>query len=436
MILNAIAKQLTLKDDGQIYFQSDSTNPLAGEPIAQLVKGSSILQPDVQFNLPVEQDNDDTKLFVSNWMKAHLCTVLSPLVAMLDGDETPDVVRSIFIRLFQNLGIMKRGDLEDLITQLDAEQRKFIRQKKVKLGPILVFLPELNKPAAVRIRALLWALFNDKSLPAPVPRDGAVSQKIDPETAPYDFYQCIGYPVYADRAIRIDMVDRVMSAIYDSADKGKFRAQHSFAEWMGCGIQDMYKILEAMGHKRIEAPVAAEPVISDDVTDAVVTETPLEESVSAEIPVAETVTETAPVAAETVPVKAKPVLDEFFLRKGQAHKDRAPRRDYNQNRREQGQEGENNQQQRPFAKRNFTKPDAAPSGQKPKFAPERTFGKPNDMKRPDRDFKDRDGGGSRKFNKSRERDDRREQEPRVFSANAKTTDNPFAILSQLTSSKN
>jgi ATP-dependent RNA helicase SUPV3L1/SUV3 len=121
----------------------------------------------------------------------------------------------------------------------------------------LVFLPALNKPAGVKLRGLLYALWNDKPLPPPLPRDGVVSQKVD-ESANRDFYRAIGYPVYGPRAIRIDMLDRVISAVYDNAKDGKFQAQHKMAEWLGCQIDDLYGVLTAMGHRKIEAPVKEE----------------------------------------------------------------------------------------------------------------------------------------------------------------------------------
>lgn len=449
MILNCEPKQLSLKDDGQIYFQPDASNPLPGAPVAQLVKGETILQPDVQFFLPEAENNDDTKTFVSNWVKAHLCTVLSPLVAMLDGTDTPEPVQNIFIKLFQNLGIVKRAELDELIAQLDAEHRKLIRAKKVKLGPVLVFLPELNKPAAVRVRGLLWALFNDQSLPAPCPRDGAVSVKIDPATANTEFYQMIGYPLYADRAIRIDMLDRVISAIYDSADKGKFRAQHAFAEWMGCGIQDMYAILSAMGHKQIEKPAIAEGevAVSETVVSEAVESVPASEvsaddvksePVQAEAATSETATPTPAPAP-----KAKPELDEFFLRRGQAHKDNARKEGARRPHFNKAHAGAAHAGDESSSKqRHFTKPD------REKFAGKNNnasfdksdkksdkFGKFNAPKSGERFDRNDDRGGKFKHGKSKHqsRDNNRNDEPRVYSAAAKETDNPFAILGLLKS---
>jgi ATP-dependent RNA helicase SUPV3L1/SUV3 len=69
---------------------------------------------------------------------------------------------------------------------------------------------------------LLWALWNERLLPVEVPKDGIVSAKVEDKAIDRDFYQSIGYPVYGGRAIRIDMLDRVISAVYDVAEQGKF----------------------------------------------------------------------------------------------------------------------------------------------------------------------------------------------------------------------
>lgn len=399
MILNAQAKQLTLKDDGQIYFQPDASNPLPGSAIAQLIKGESVLQPALQFMLADDQNNDDVKLFISNWLKAHIYTVLQPLFSMVEDENQPEIVRDIFLHLFQNLGVAKRIDLESSIEKLDTEQRKIIRQKKIKLGPILVFLPELNKPAAVKLRGLLWGLQKDLSLPVPCPRDGAVSVKIDPSVSDVDFYRSIGYPIYADRAIRIDMLDRVISAVYDSADKGKFRAQHSYAEWMGCGIADLYAILSAMGHAHIEKPV------SENITEA--------ENIT-EVPNVGTQAETVEVA-ETAP-KAKPELDEFYLRKGFAHKDRKPFVPRNEKR--EFSNSDKTPHQKPYHAKSDQDRIDGKMGKKP-FASK-------DKQKSDRRF-DRDGDGKQ----DKQKRPQRSEEPRVYSAMAKQEDNPFAVLQQL-----
>lgn len=424
MILEAQAKQFTLKDDGQIYFQENATNPLPGVAIARVLKGKSLLQPEVELlnsDLLENQDKAAVTTHLQTWLKTYINTVLEPLFALANDETLSGPVRGIGYQLFESMGLVPRAQLEDLIATLDADTRKELRNKKVKLGPLLVFLPDLNKPAAVRLRGLLWSLFNDQPLPAPVPRDGATSVVVE-DSANKEFYKTVGYPVYGPRAIRIDMLDRVINAIYDSASGGKFRADHKMAEWMGCGIEQLYAVLEAMGHKRIVKPVEETPVAADEPEPLTAAETPAVEASSA-IAVTPSVEVETSAATETAsePVsvaeikKEKPQLDEFFLRKGKAHAERQER------------------PQRDFKKDFKGKKEFKPSGQgQPSDKPQRA----GDLKKPafnnDRPKFERGHGDQKKYDKKKDFKDKRD-EPRTFSANAKIEDSPFAILQQLKS---
>lgn len=417
MIVAAQPKQFTLKEDGNIYFQPDSTNPLAGDVLASIHKGESLLQPVVKL---VEgrdfgsESATDVLLAVETWVKAHIYTVLEPLFSLV-GDETlSEPNKEIALKLFAHTGIVPRGEVEDQITKLDPDMRKVLRDKKVRLGPLLVFLPDLNKPAAVKLRAILWSLFNDKPLPAPIPRDGAMSSVVDVTTANPDFYRAIGYPLYGPRVIRIDMLDRVINAIYDTAKEGKFQAQHKMAEWMGCPIADLYAILTAMGHKQLAKPpeekvlevviaeVAVEPVVEVATTPA----TNLLDIMEAPVVVSE------PVSADTKkPEQKKPELDWFLLRRGKAHvvqTERAPRTE---------------RAARPERKE-FTKPD------KPAFPAERYAPKGQKF---DKKKSSEDG---ERFSKKKHDGKKREEKfantnPRMYSAEAAESDNPFSVLQNL-----
>lgn len=394
MILTAQPKQFSLKDDGLIYFQPDPTNPLPGQPLATLKKGTTLLQPELDLlnvDLLEQQDRTAVSEHVGNWLKSHIYTVLEPLFLLVTDETLPQSARGIAYQLFEGNGIIPRGQVEDLIQTLDQEGRQALRNKKVKLGPLLIFLPDLNKPAAVRLRALLWSLYNGQPLPAPVPRDGAMSVVVDPAAINPDFYKAIGYPVYGTRAIRIDMLDRVINSVYDSAKDGKFQAQHAQAEWMGCPIADLYGVLEAMGHRRIEKPAVPDAVVENAAEVA----TPEASSVAAE-PTNAVAEASAPKAPQV-----KPELDWFMLRRGKIHQDKTG-----------FQKREQHGEHKGGDKKTFTKPD--------RKAGQRDHG--------DHDRKDRSHKKVAKFKK----DDRREKpEPRVYSAEAKQEDSPFAILNQL-----
>lgn len=340
MILNSQPKQLRLQDDGQILWQKDATNPLPGVPVAVIKKGSSALTPGIELieSEALEgQDRDEVSIFVKNWLGQYIMATLEKLVGLnADGLEGP--VKEIAQKIYLALGIIPRSEIETEIAALDPEMRKVLRQRHVRLGPILVFVPELSKPAAVRLRALLWWLWNDRQLPAPVPKDGVVSVIVDEAQIDPLYQRAIGYPVYGSRAIRVDMLDRLICAIYDNAKDGKFKATHKMAEWLGSSIPDMYKVLEAMGHKKLEeaaaeAPKSVETTAAEPSAEAAPAEAVAAVEVSAETPVAEVAAETSAesATAETpaaeapavetpvvAAVAAKPDLATFRLKRGKA----------------------------------------------------------------------------------------------------------------------
>ncbi len=313
--------QLKLQEDGQITFQPDATNPMLGEVVARVVKGADALSPEFEaVKLPSVLTLEDIK----KWWPQYLAETVEDLTKLDQGDDISGTAIEIAKRLKASLGVIPRGDIEGLIAQLDEEGRRSLRARKVKLGPILVFLYTLNKPAAVRLRALLWSLYNDKPLPANVPSDGIVSAKIaEGADINHDFYRAISYPVYGGRSVRIDMLDRVINLIYDTADKGRFKAKHEMAEWLGCSIPDLYAVLASMGHTKIHDP--ADEKVDEVVVEATATADKAAEVAPVEAAPAEvTVDVAADAKPEAAKVQVKPELATFALKKGKAHAAKQP----------------------------------------------------------------------------------------------------------------
>ena len=279
-------------------------------------KGINIYQPDISLSesdLLQESDKSAINEKIKESVKTHIEKVLEPLIIINDNsDDVPASVRGITHQLHEELGIISRQELEDMISGLDTDSRRIVRQKGVRLGPVLVFMPALGKPACVRLKALLWSLWNNSNLPANVPRDGSVSEVIDVKKINKTYYQSIGYPVYGTRAIRADMLDRLVCEIYDTAKDGKFQAQHKMAEWLGCPITELYDILKDLGHKKIHDPA------EQAQEEAKVSEKKLPgEGKDVESkPTEEEKTPSAEAEQKTEPVK--PELATFALKRGKA----------------------------------------------------------------------------------------------------------------------
>lgn len=434
MLLKSEDKQFKLADDGQVLWQQDATNPLPGAPVGRIKKGDLLLKPRVDVNdsnLLDGQDKNAIQEKLQDWLDRHVHFSLEPLFRLVGGDDFTAQARGIAFQLQQALGILPRESVEDLIGGLDEEGRKALRARKVRMGPLLIFLPELNKPAAIRLRAILLSLWQGRELPAELPRDGMVSFTIDPQTVDADYYRAIGYPVYGPRAIRVDMLDRVVCAVYDAAKDGKFQAQHKMAEWLGSNILDLYAVLDAMGHKMTHDPAsekaaAPAPAVSPSL-EAMEAIAPVESDAPAEAPEEDAVSSSMEVpAVEEVPgggptmdamptqeqpagdapaekaAAVKPELATFRLKRGKANEAAQPR------------------ERAPREKKNFSKADKKPfnkDGKKEGGRPESRDGK--------KPFKKKDGRP--------QRDDRNDDRgERVYSSAPSTVaDSPFAILQQL-----
>lgn len=395
-MLKAQDSQFKIMEDGRIFYQANPTNPLPGEPFAVLRKGEDILKPDVVLAddsaVLKDQDAEAVRAHARGWVLRHIGNVLEPLAALGDCGAMKPAAQGIAAAVHGALGIVPREQIEDLIVTLDQDDRRDLRAKKVRLGPILVFIPALNKPAAVRLRGLLWGVFHGKNLPMECPKDGIVSFVVDKDNADRAFLQSVGYPVFGSRAIRIDMLDRVISAIYDSAKEGKFQAQHTMAEWLGCSIEGLYEVLEAMGHRKIYDPAQAKAQEAETVVEAA--DVPAEAPVQSTVEAAVEVVAEAPAESQAPVPAAKPELATFRLKKGKAFEKPAERKE---------RSGEH---KKPFAKK--------PHEKKP-F--EKKSGAPGDK--------------SKTFRKDKPKPEKRD-EPRVISAPSKVAvDSPFAILEQL-----
>lgn len=385
MILTSPDKLFSLDAEGQIFFQPDTSNPLPGTLVGRVTKGDALLKPKADLVNPELFEGQDIAPIVEKlqaWLTTSIHLALESLFRLVAGDDHTEASRAIAESLFESLGIIPRDALHDDIAKLDEEGRKALRARKVRMGPIIVYMPELNKPAAIKLRAMLLTLWQDKPLPAQTPKDGMVSMPIEGKDIDADFYSKIGYPVYGPRAIRVDMLDRVICAIYDRADKGTFKADHKMAEWLGCNIADLYAVLEAMGHTKVSDPIE-EKVKADDAAMPVADEAPAIETTE-EKSAEEASADDKSTEEKAAEPKAKPELATFRLKRNKPAYADKPKK--------------------------FTKKDDGKKERTDGNSDKKKFkGKPRDKKEP--------------------RDDRE----RVYSANAKSKpeDNPFAILQQL-----
>ena len=238
----------------EIFWQEDATNPLPGKIIANLAKGLDIYNP-----VLTAADSDissDTLEQAAQWLISHITETFEALnIFDQEGLFKAPAAIEIAKALKDNLGVIDRAEVQAHIKNLDNDARTELRNKKTRLGPQNIYMRNLQKPAPVRLKAALWAVFYGGDNLPKLPHDGAASFLSEAYNAHHDYARAIGYPICGPRCVRVDMLDRLISAIYEGSKNGRFTARHDMAEWLGCSIDNLYVVLEGLGHKRVETAI-------------------------------------------------------------------------------------------------------------------------------------------------------------------------------------
>jgi ATP-dependent RNA helicase SUPV3L1/SUV3 len=265
---------------------------------------------------------------LSKFVSRHIAGLLAPLVSLGEAEEITGIARGIAFQLIEALGVLPREQVADEVKSLGQDERAVLRKHGVRFGAFHIFIPTILKPAPTSLRLLLWALHDaDKrgldasTLPDAMPQQGLTSVPFD-KTTPRGFYQVVGFRVCGERAVRVDMLERLGDMIRTrvfwraqregeerpdgSVDGGGFTIVPDMMSLVGCSGDEFSSILKSLGfsaqkRKAPEKPKSAEDPATDATADA-----PAE---AASEPPSETAATDAPeeaIAAETAPAGTAP----------------------------------------------------------------------------------------------------------------------------------
>jgi ATP-dependent RNA helicase SUPV3L1/SUV3 len=268
-LANAPESELRLKDDAVIWWRSS--------PVATLRKGPAMLRPEIVIRgLDAISPNLRGRVAdrLSDWLAARIEVPLAELIALkraVDAtgeDALTGQARGIAFRLVENFGAMSRSQFGDELKQLGQDERGKLRNLGVRFGEYTLHMPSLLKPAAARLMAMLWALWADKT-PGEIqlPKPGLVSL-VSNQDLPHTFYYALGYRPSGDRAVRIDMLERLAQQIRAARNgpnaKEGFESTSQMMSLVGCSGEEFDGILRSLGYRKHtikRAVVTPEPVV-------------------------------------------------------------------------------------------------------------------------------------------------------------------------------
>jgi ATP-dependent RNA helicase SUPV3L1/SUV3 len=170
--------------------------------------------------------------------------------------------------------VLERSRIAAEMKDLDQPSRASLRKYGVRFGAYHIFLPALLKPAARGLASLLWALKHDAvDLSAltgaqHLAASGRTSFPAD-KALDADAYRVLGYRLCGDRAIRVDILERLADLIRPALswrpgmpgekpagafDGRSFTATQAMTSLTGAAGEDFASILRALGYRMEKRP--------------------------------------------------------------------------------------------------------------------------------------------------------------------------------------
>ena len=210
--------------------------------------------------------------------------------------------------------MLERARIAAEMKDLDQPSRASLRKYGVRFGAYHIYLPALLKPAARALASLLWAQKHDNvDLRRAVGRaasggvSGRTSFPVD-KALPRDAYRVLGYRQCGERAVRVDILERLADLIRPALawresspgekpagafDGRGFVVTQAMTSLTGSAGEDFASILRALGYRMEQRPpLPPKPAV---------VETPAAEATPAE---GATVAELVPETAAEMPTEA------------------------------------------------------------------------------------------------------------------------------------
>src|SRR2546423_869575 len=219
--IDARAEKLAAAPDEQFVLTSDGTIRWTGDAVAKLVAADDALHPRLRI-ISDERLNGAPREAVQTrldlWLKTHIEKLLGPLFGLQKAEDVTGIARGIAFQLIEALGVIERSKISAEMKDLDQPSRALLRKYGVRFGAYHIYFPGLLKPAARALASLLWAEkeanvdMQALSGAQHLASSGRTSFPVD-KALPRDAYRVLGYRQCGERAVRVDILERLADLI-------------------------------------------------------------------------------------------------------------------------------------------------------------------------------------------------------------------------------
>ncbi|MET3842738.1 helicase-related protein [Bradyrhizobium sp. OAE829] len=282
------AEKLAAAPDDAFVLTSDGTIRWTGDAVAKLVAADDALHPRLRI-ISDDRLNGAAREAVQTrldlWLKTHIEKLLGPLFGLAKAEDITGIARGIAFQLIEALGVLERSKITAEMKDLDQPSRATLRKYGVRFGAYHIYFPGLLKPAARSLASLLWAEKQDNvdmsalSGAQHLASSGRTSFAVDKALA-RDAYRVLGYRQCGERAVRVDILERLADLIRPALawresspgekpagafDGRSFVVTQAMTSLTGSAGEDFASILRALGYRsERRAPLPPKPVAATE----------------------------------------------------------------------------------------------------------------------------------------------------------------------------
>ena len=329
--IDARATRVAQAPEREFVLASDGTLRWMGAAVAKLAQGDEVLRPRLRL-IADEQltgaPRDAVQGRLDLWLKNHIERMFGPLFALAAAEDVAGISRGIAYQLIEAVGVLERQKVVEEVKGLDQTSRATLRKYGVRFGAYHIYLPTLLKPAPRSLAAQLWALKHEqpevKGLDElqRLASTGRTSIPVDKDT-PKALYRTIGYRVCGERAIRVDILERLADLIRPALmwregasgtkpagafDGSGFTVTGAMTSLTGASGEDFASILRSLGYRVERRPAPAGQAPAEPASEQASAE-PASEKASSEPEATETAAEPASDQTPAESVSAAPAAE-------------------------------------------------------------------------------------------------------------------------------
>jgi ATP-dependent RNA helicase SUPV3L1/SUV3 len=315
--IDARAEKLSAAPDEQFVLTSDGTIRWTGDAVARLTAADDALHPRIRIisdERLTGAPREAVERRLDLWLKTHVEKLLGPLFELSKAEDVTGIARGIAFQLVEAMGVLERSRIAAEMKDLDQPSRASLRKYGVRFGAYHIYVPALLKPAARALASLFWALKQSNidlsalSGAQHLAGSGRTSFPVD-KALPRDAYRVLGYRQCGERAVRVDILERLADLIrpalaWREASSGEkppgafdgrsFVVTQAMTSLTGSAGEDFASILRALGYRMerrpppppkpavVEAPPASDAAPVESSSETMASSETIASEVSAE----------------------------------------------------------------------------------------------------------------------------------------------------------